>query len=191
MPLSTRQVRILGGSIPTVHSNRLAVDLVLGRCIVADTEEFLASMLPRMTAADAAIHAGDAGPRKALWSRQTPLTLFGAAMMTTGWPEINATFDWLAATFSNCTAFEIEIEVVAAAAGGDLAYLVAIEHTTASIGGAPAPPYSLRVTTIFRREEGEWKIVHRHADPLPDSAAVKHRLTTLLSADSGLSNSPS
>ena len=51
----------------------------------------------------------------------------------------------------------------------DLAYIVGIEHTTASVRGAPAVPYSLRVTTIFRREGGEWKVVHRHGDPVPDS----------------------
>ena len=99
-----------------------------------DTEEFLASMLPHLTAADTALHNGEAAPRKALWSTEDLVTLFGAAVTTTGWPEIEATFDWLAATFSDCTSFEIE--VVAAGVSGDLAYLVAFEHTTVSIGGA-------------------------------------------------------
>ena len=130
---------------------------------MTETEEFQAAMLPRLRAADTALHNGDAGPRKAMWSRTEPLTLFGAAMMTTGWPQIDATFDVLGGRFSDCTSFEIE--VVAAGASGDLAYLVAFEHTTASIGGDSPRPYSLRVTTIFRRERGDWKIIHRHADP--------------------------
>ncbi len=111
------------------------------------------------------------------------MTLFGAAMMTTGWPEIEATFDRLATRFSDCSAFAIE--VVAAEARGDLAYLVAIEHTTAAIGGDPPAPYSLRVTTIFRREAGAWKVVHRHADPLPDGTSTRERLSALRSADTG------
>lgn len=148
---------------------------------MSETEEFLASMLPRLTAADTALHNGDADPRKALWATTDPLTLFGAAMMATGWPEIDATFDRLAVRFSDCTSFAIE--VVAAGASGDLAYLVAFEHTTASIGGDPPAPYSLRVTTIFRREAGDWKVVHRHADPLPDSASSRERMATLRSAD--------
>jgi ketosteroid isomerase-like protein len=155
---------------------------------VTETEEFLASMLPRLREADTALHKGDAGPRKAMWSRTEPLTLFGAAMMTTGWPQIEATFDVLERRFSDCTSFEIE--VVAAGAGEELAYVVAFEHTTASIGGAPPVPYSLRVTTIFRRELGEWKIVHRHADPLPDDPAARDRLVAgLKSADAGTSPS--
>ena len=146
---------------------------------MSDTEEFLTSMLPRLIAADTALHDGDAAPRKAMWSRTEPVTLFGAAMMTTGWPRIEATFDQLATQFSDCTSFDIE--VVAAEATGNLAYLVAFEHTTASIGGDSPAPYSLRVTTIFRRELGAWKVVHRHADPLPDGASTRTRLSALRS----------
>jgi ketosteroid isomerase-like protein len=148
---------------------------------VIETEEFLASMLPRLTAADTALHNGDATQRKATWSTQEPVTLFGAAMMTTGWPQIEATFDRLASQFSDCTSFEIE--VVAAGVSDDLAYLVAFEHTTASIGGDPPAPYTLRVTTIFRREDGAWKVVHRHADHLPERPAVRDRLAALRGAD--------
>lgn len=148
---------------------------------MSETEEFLASMLPRLTAADTALHNGDAASRKAMWSRNDPVTLFGAAMMTTGWPQIEATFGQLASRFSDCTSFEIE--VVAAGVSDDLAYLVAFEHTTASIGGAPPAPYTLRVTTIFRQEDGVWKVVHRHADHLPDRPDVGDRLAALRETD--------
>jgi ketosteroid isomerase-like protein len=156
---------------------------------MSDTEEFLAAVLPRLLAADTALHNGDVAQRKAMWSTTDPVTLFGAAMMTTGWPEIEATFDWLGARFSDCTSFDIE--VVAADSSGDLAYLVAFEHTTASIGDAPPAPYTLRVTTIFRREEGAWKVVHRHADHLPDGGSPTDRLSALQSADAGESRDPS
>ncbi|HEY2191017.1 MAG TPA: hypothetical protein VGH76_01775, partial [Actinomycetospora sp.] len=45
------------------------------------------------------------------------------------------------------------LEVVAADVRGDLAYLLAIERTTASVGGSEPTPYQLRSTTIFRRED--------------------------------------
>jgi ketosteroid isomerase-like protein len=72
---------------------------------------------------------------------------------------------------------------IAAEARGDLAYTVALEHTTASINGAQPTPYVLRATTIFRRENGEWKVVHRHGDALAaDSGAVVSELAPPASA---------
>jgi ketosteroid isomerase-like protein len=59
---------------------------------------------------------------------------------------------------------------------GDLAYVVAIEHTTTSIGGAPTESYSLRATTILRREDGQWRAFHRHADPVEGSEPARGRL---------------
>jgi ketosteroid isomerase-like protein len=35
-----------------------------------------------------------------------------------------------------------------------------------SIDGVPVEPYTLRVTQVYRREDGEWKVVHRHGDRL-------------------------
>ncbi|HEV8163033.1 MAG TPA: nuclear transport factor 2 family protein [Actinomycetota bacterium] len=56
--------------------------------------------------------------------------------------------------------------MVAAGVSGDLAYTVGYEHTSASWDGVPMEPYTLRVTHAYRREDGDWKIVHRHADGL-------------------------
>lgn len=131
---------------------------------MAETEDFLAATMPRFTEAEIALHNGDPGPRIAMWSQSEPVTVFGAAMNANGWTEVGPMFDRLATTFSQCTSYKNE--VIAAGASGDLAYTVAHEHTTASINGAPPQPYVLRVTTIFRREDGEWKVVHRHGDPL-------------------------
>ena len=54
-----------------------------------------------------------------------------------------------------------------AGVSGDLAYTVGFEHTSVSVDGVPVEPYTLRVTHIYRREDGEWKIVHRHGDAPP------------------------
>jgi ketosteroid isomerase-like protein len=137
-----------------------------------ELDPFMTSTMPRLMAAETALHNGDSSPRVAIWSHEQPVTLFGAAVTKSGWGEIGPTFDWLASNFSNCTSYENE--VLAAGASGDLAYIVGIEHTTASVGGAGPKSYSLRVTTIFRREEGEWKVVHRHGDPYdtPTKAVV-------------------
>ena len=134
------------------------------------TDEFLASVLPRLTDADTAFHNGDPGPRKAIWSRNDPVTLFGALLTKRGWGEVAPAFDWLASRFSNCESFEYE--VIAAGASGDLGYVVGFEHTTAVIAGEAPMAYSLRVTSIFRREDGRWKIVHRHGDPSPHGVST-------------------
>jgi ketosteroid isomerase-like protein len=151
---------------------------------MTETEQFLATMRPRISEAEIALHNGDPGPRIAIWSRAEPLTLFGAAISGRGWDQIGPIFGALGKQFANCLSYENEI--VAAEARGDLAYTVALEHTTASVNGAEPEPYVLRVTTIFRREDGQWKVVHRHGDALAaDSAAVIGRLTPLARKPAG------
>ena len=46
-----------------------------------------------------------------------------------------------------------------------VAYTVGFEHKTVVADGTPAT-YTLRVTHIYRREDGQWRIVHRHGDSL-------------------------
>jgi hypothetical protein len=40
------------------------------------------------------------------------------------------------------------------------------EHTNVSFDGGPVRYVRLRVTHVYRREDGAWKIVHRHGDGL-------------------------
>ena len=49
----------------------------------------------------------------------------------------------------------------------DLATILEVEHWRSRIGdNEEITPFDLRVTTTFRREDGDWKIAHRHADPI-------------------------
>ncbi len=49
----------------------------------------------------------------------------------------------------------------------ELAYVVQVERAQAKVGESEDfAPISLRVTMILRPEDGTWKIVHRHADPI-------------------------
>ena len=57
-------------------------------------------------------------------------------------------------------------ELVGGYASGDLAVLAMIERARARIADIPEQDWSLRVTLVFRREDGDWRLVHRHADPL-------------------------
>ncbi|HVM15568.1 MAG TPA: nuclear transport factor 2 family protein [Egibacteraceae bacterium] len=132
--------------------------------MATETERFLAEMLPLQRAAEQAIHNGDVEPRLALWSRTDPVTLFGAKMSASGWGDLEPTFRKVASWFSDSA--EYEFEVTAAGASGDLAYTVGYEHNRVKVDGEPRT-YTLRVTHIYRREDGQWRIVHRHGDVPP------------------------
>jgi ketosteroid isomerase-like protein len=131
-----------------------------------ETDSFVAEMLPRQRAAEQAIHNGDAEPRIALWSRTDPVTVFGAKMSASGWADLEPLFRNVASWFSDSA--EYEFEVTAAGASGDLAYTTGYEHNQVKVEGRPRT-YTLRVTHVYRREDGQWRIVHRHAD-VPPSA---------------------
>jgi ketosteroid isomerase-like protein len=133
---------------------------------MSELDEFLAETRPRLIAELEALHNGDPKPRLEMWTTQDPVTLFGAAVpLKSGWDEVSRTFLWLAERWSNCTAQSVDI--VAAGVSGDLAYTVGFEHTAVSVDGVPVEPYTLRVTNIYRREQGAWKVVHRHGDAPP------------------------
>jgi uncharacterized protein (TIGR02246 family) len=61
----------------------------------------------------------------------------------------------------------VEFENLAKLVTEDLAYILEIERFEAKVGERDVvTPVALRVTSIFRREDGKWKLVHRHADPI-------------------------
>lgn len=133
-----------------------------------ELELFLKDVLPRQIEAETAIHNGDVEPRIAMWSTRDPVTLFGAVSgpAKAGTDNVRRVFRWIAAGFSDCTAYEFEL--VAAGVSGDLAYTVGYERCTRSWQGGPPEDSTLRVTHVYRREDGEWKIVHRHGDLPPE-----------------------
>ena len=61
---------------------------------------------------------------------------------------------------------EADFQVFESYASGDMVVLVAIERQHGEVGGLPDQDWSLRVTLVFRRDGSEWRLVHRHADPL-------------------------
>lgn len=129
---------------------------------------FLSEVIPQLEQELAALQAGDAGPRKERWSHRDPVSLFGAELSGSGWSEIGPVFDRLAASFTGSQS--CGYEVIAAGVSGDLGYIAAVEHSVASSGGREPQPFALRVTIVLRREDGAWKVVHRHGDPADASA---------------------
>jgi ketosteroid isomerase-like protein len=82
-----------------------------------------------------------------------------------GWDGIAKTTEHAASLRRDgrATGFEVVAKYVTA----ELAYVVQIEHLESKVGERnEISPYSLRATMIFRPEDGTWKVVHRHADPI-------------------------
>ena len=131
---------------------------------MSNREEFLTWVQSVLTDAEIAVHNGDAGPRRAIWSRNDPVTVLGAWKNASGQQELDQLFAHLANSFSDCTSYEYEL--LEAEVRGDTAYTVGFEHTSASVNGEPRT-YTLRATQIYRREDGEWKVAHRHGSAPP------------------------
>ena len=81
-----------------------------------------------------------------------------------GQEEVDALFERLGTKFSACTS--LEYEVLGAEVLGDAAYTVRLEHVNATVDGVTSD-YVLRATQIYRRKDGEWKVVHRHGSAPP------------------------
>ena len=131
---------------------------------MSEREEFITWVRTVLTDAEVAVHTGDAAPRRAIWSRRDPVTVLGAWRNASGQDEIDALFGHLAESFSDCTSYELELLEVEVL--GDVAYTVALEHTSASVDGVPST-YTLRATQVYRREDGGWKVAHRHGSAPP------------------------
>lgn len=128
-----------------------------------EAEAFRRTMLVRHIGAEEAFVHGDPQPRMNLWSRREPVTLFGAiGMSESGWEELSETFTWVASRFSKVSGFRIDVELVEVS--GDLAYVLWFERWTGSVAGRPREPVTVRVTHVYRREDGKWRVVHRHGD---------------------------
>ena len=128
-----------------------------------ELDDFRITMLARHIDAEEAFVNGDPQPRMELWSKRDPVTLFGAiGMSESGWEALSQTFSWVATRFSEVSNFRIDVELVEVS--GDLAYVLWFERFDGSIAGRTVEPVTVRVTHTYRREDGEWKIVHRHAD---------------------------
>jgi ketosteroid isomerase-like protein len=111
------------------------------------------------------IAKGSAEGYKALYSRAPDITLgnpFGG--FARGWEQVVEQLDRAASHYTGgeTTGFETISQVITA----ELAYTVEIERFIARVGGRPdLSALALRVTCLYRREDDNWKLVHRHADP--------------------------
>ena len=110
---------------------------------------------------------GNSEPAKKVWSHREDVTLANPLVGSParGWEQVAKTMEHAASQVRDGEI--IYFETVAKYVTPDLAYVVWVERARAKVAGREdVVPLDLRVTMIFRPEGGEWKIVHRHADPI-------------------------
>jgi ketosteroid isomerase-like protein len=111
------------------------------------------------------ITRGNPDVYKSLWSRRDDVRLanpFGPPVR--GWDEVSGRLDLAASNYRDGQ--EYEFENISTVITPELAYTVEIERIRTRGGSGELTPIAIRATTIFRREDGTWKVTHRHGDPI-------------------------
>jgi ketosteroid isomerase-like protein len=136
-----------------------------------DRDDFARQIAARQHAAEASLIQGDVGPRLQFWSHNDPVTLFAAlGPSRTGWDQLEPMFRSVASRVAGGR--DVMYELITFDVGGDIAWTVGIARFTVGIDGGPVEPRALRLTHLYRRELGEWKVVHEHSDFQPADHAV-------------------
>lgn len=120
---------------------------------------------------------GNPEPYKMIFSHREDVTLanpFGP--VARGWKRVAETMDRAASLYRDGEI--IGFENLAKHVTPDLAYIVEVERFKAKIAGRGVSPVSLRTTSIFRREGGVWKVMHRHADPITTARPAESIIST-------------
>ncbi len=109
---------------------------------------------------------GNPEPMKMMFSHREDVTLANPlGPPARGWEQVAATMERAASQLRDGE--KVGFDLVAKYVTAELAYIVELERTKAKVGGRQdVAPIALRVTMIFRPEDGTWKVVHRHADPI-------------------------
>ena len=110
---------------------------------------------------------------KSLWSRRDDVTLanpFGPPVR--GFQAVSDRLDLAASKYRDGRDYESENIVTVIAP--ELAYTVEVERIWTRVGGsAEFAQIAIRATTVFRREDGDWKVTHRHGDPITSMAPAE------------------
>jgi ketosteroid isomerase-like protein len=116
---------------------------------------------------------GDPEPVKELFSHREDVTLANPlGPPAHGWDEVGATIEHAASQFRDGRL--VGVEIVEKQVTPEFAYTLWLEHAEGKVSGREdVVPATLRVTMIYRPEEGEWKVVHRHADPITTPQPVE------------------
>jgi ketosteroid isomerase-like protein len=116
---------------------------------------------------------GDAAPLADIWSHSAAVTtMHPVGGLQAGWDKVRHSFEQMSglASGGQATLADQSIQVA-----GDMAYELGVEHRQTKLAGQQVA-IEHRVTNIYRREAGGWKIVHHHTDVSPAIVDVLSRV---------------
>jgi len=126
---------------------------------MTDFNEFLARTHEALTQQG----GGHSAPFLSLWSHTPDVTVMAAVGgYQTGFEAVS---DLLSNVSKSLNWETLNAENLATGVSGDLAFTVELEHMTRTVDGE-AQEMTVRATQVYRRADGEWKVIHRHGDVL-------------------------
>ena len=134
-------------------------------------QSVLDELIKRNADANAALMRGDAKTFSELLPLADDFTLMSPMGGNIGRPPYSPEqMEEIGKFFKNGS---FEQELVQAYATQDMVVLATIERAHVEVGGLPPQEWPLRVTVVFGRDGPDWKLVHRHADPLVKGISVE------------------
>ncbi len=116
---------------------------------------------------------GDAGPLADIWSHSAAVTtLQSSGGRQVGWDEVRESWEQVAQMVSEG---RVKLRNQLIQVAGDVAYELGTEQFSLTMAGHSVLGEH-RVTNIYRREVGGWKVVHHHTDLSPAMLDVLSRL---------------
>jgi ketosteroid isomerase-like protein len=139
---------------------------------MADIDD-IDALIERYKLATAEFIKGNPEPYKMLFSHREDVTLANPFFpVVRGWDEVSETLERTASRLRDGEF--LGSEIVAKYVTDELAYVVQLAHERAKVGASEVvSPIDLRNTMILRPEEGTWKIVHLHGDPITTARPVE------------------
>lgn len=111
----------------------------------------------------------DAGPLADIWSHGSDVTtMHPIGGLEVGWDEVRRAWEQVANLSSDG---QVKLDGQLICVGGDMAYEVGTELGHAKLGNQDVV-FDHRVTNVYRREAGMWKIIHHHTDVSAAAQAV-------------------
>ncbi|MGM4887515.1 YybH family protein [Tardiphaga sp. 862_B3_N4_1] len=161
MPTTRRTLLAAGGagfaSLATGSSARSGKN--------SSVDQAITDLVERSEEANAALMRGDIGSYRALITLTDDFTLMSpfGGKPSRGVDITEASWEAIGRFFRNGT---LKQQLVQAYGTTDMVVLAVIEHGHGEVGGLPAQDWPLRVTLVYRHDGTDWRLAHRHADPL-------------------------